>query len=93
MGKDKKLKVKKKEEIVSKTLTFKICDIEYENHIPMRKVYLGDKVIYKIDCTILAGMCMQDQSKQVMDAISKVIKRTITQEEFRRIKLFGIVEI
>lgn len=95
MGKDKKTKVKKKDIIVPpkpKTLTFKICDIEYEDHIPKRKVYLGDKIIYKIDCTQLAGMCMQDQSKQVMDAISKELNRTITKEEFRLIKLLGIVE-
>lgn len=85
----------KKKKIVEqpkKSLIFKIDEIEYENHIPMRKVYLDGKVIYKIDCTILAGMCMQDQTKQVMDAISKEVKREITKEEFRRIKLFGIVE-
>lgn len=82
------MKKTKKKEILS----FKISDIEYENHNPIRKVYLGDKMIYKVDCTLLAGVCMREQTKDVMDVLSKELKRKITPEEFRSIKLLGIVE-
>lgn len=86
-------KKKIKQPIVEKSkFQFKIGEIEYDNGVEIRNVYLDDKIIYTVDCTKLAGLVMRDQNKDVMDAISKEIGRTITLDEFRRIKLFGIVE-
>lgn len=87
-------KVKIVEPTTPKTLEFKISNvIEYEGGLPYKKVYLGGKIIYKIDTTILAGMAMRDQTKDVIAAISKAIGRPVSKEEFNRIRLFNLVEL
>lgn len=92
MAKNKKTTPKSK--FGDKTvLSFKIGEQDILNGSETRNVYLDGKVIYVVDCTKLAGICMRDQTKDVMAAISKEIGREIDKEEFKRIKMFDQVEI
>lgn len=96
MAKSKKIKPSVETTVEPKTpkqLLFKIGDVEYSDKKEIRNVYLDGKIIYVVDCTKLAGLVMRDQTKDVIDAISKTIGRTINAEEFRRIKLLGFIEV
>ena len=54
-------------------------------------IYIDDDMIYEVDKTIYNGMTTRDNSKDIKAAISKKLKREITDEQITRAKWLKLI--
>lgn len=72
--------------------SFAISDILYDEGLKEYKAVLLDgKEIYRIDQSLYMGH-KRNQTPEVLDVLSKKLKREVTKEDLQRAITFGFIE-